>query len=310
VRRKETVAKGESTAGTEALRLFADVCEKAAAGDLEARIHHTSDDEAVVAARNALNRLLDTVDGFVRESAASLTSANEGRYHRRFLERGMKGAYRAGARQINSAREAMRQTAERVEAASQARFSLADEMERAILTVSEQVATAATEMGASAASLASFARTAVDESGNALSTVSVLRNASEEIRQAVRLVTQVASQTRLLALNATIEAARAGDAGRGFSVVANEVKTLADEAGRSTDAISEQVTMVQRAAGDASTALEGITGSIRQMDEMIAGIAAAIESGQGDPQDTSGLSQLAEVLRSEVSRFVAVVRDS
>jgi methyl-accepting chemotaxis protein len=165
-------------------------------------------------------------------------------------------------------------------------------------------------MGASAASLASFARTAVDGSDNALNTVSVLRAASEEIRQTVRLVTQVASQTRLLALNATIEAARAGDAGRGFSVVANEVKTLADEAGRSTDAISEQVTMVQRAAGDASTALEGITGSIRQMDEMIAGIAAAIESGQDDTHGQSGLSQLAEVLRSEVSRFVAVVRDS
>jgi methyl-accepting chemotaxis protein len=292
--------------GVALARAFAEVCERAAAGDLETRMPPVGEHAEVVAARHALNRLLDTTDAFIRESTASLTSANEGRFHRRFLERGMQGSFRSGARKINQARTLMRQTAERVDTATQARTSLADTMERAILTVAEQVATAATQMGASAGSLASFAQDAVAESGRALGTVEALRTASDDIRQAVGLISQVAAQTRLLALNATIEAARAGEAGRGFSVVANEVKTLADEAGNSSEAITDQVGTVQRAVEEAVTVLERVTGSIRRMDEMIAGITAAIE---GAGADSTGLSRLAETLRAEVNRFVTVVRD-
>ncbi|HEU5110587.1 MAG TPA: methyl-accepting chemotaxis protein, partial [Micromonosporaceae bacterium] len=157
-------------------------------------------------------------------------------------------------------------------------------------------------------SLASFARNAVDESARGRESVAGLRAASDEIRQAVGLVTQIASQTRLLALNATIEAARAGDAGRGFSVVASEVKSLADEASQSTDTIGERVAMVERAAGEAIAVLDRVGDNIRQMDEMITGIAVAIDSS--DSGGSTGLAQLAEVLRREVTRFVAVIRSA
>jgi methyl-accepting chemotaxis protein len=294
------------------LETIADVCARVAAGDLEARVPAMSDDPAAIAARNNVNRLLDVMDAFLRESVASLASANEGRFHRRFLERGMSGAFAAGARKINEAREVMRAATDEVNAARSARQKLADEMESAVLSAAEQVATAATEIGASAAGLASFASNAAEESGRATQTVSALDAASDEIRQAVRMVTQIAGQTRLLALNATIEAARAGESGRGFSVVASEVKTLADEASQSAAAINERVATVQEASAEVISVLDNITGSIRQMDGMTADIATAIEGNVGVDvaEDMSGLSRLAELLRSQVTRFVAEVRNA
>jgi methyl-accepting chemotaxis protein len=155
---------------------------------------------------------------------------------------------------------------------------------------------------------ADFAREAVSEAERGLQTVTSLRTASSQIRHAVDLINQVASQTRLLALNATIEAARAGDAGRGFSVVASEVKTLANETSSSSEEILGQVNTVQGAAEDAVRVLETVTGSLREMSGLVQGIAAAVDAGQGT--DTAGLSQLAEVLRSEVHRFVSNARQA
>lgn len=287
------------------LAAVTEVAASVAAGNFETRVPFLGDDPAVVELRNTVNQMLDVMDAFVRESVAALASANEQRFHRRFLERGLTGTFAKSARQINEVRDSMQRAA--VEKASTQK--LAAGMESAILSVSEQVATAATEIGASAAGLAEFAGNAVSESDKAARSVTALGEASEQIGQAVRLVTQIAAQTKLLALNATIEAARAGEAGRGFSVVANEVKSLAEQSARSAGAIAEQVSTVQQASTDAVLVLDGIGASIHQMDEMTEGIATAIHgsamAGQGD---LTGLSQLADALRIQVTEFVETVR--
>jgi len=290
------------------LATIAEVCRRATAGDLEARLPSIGDTDEAIAARTALNSLLDTSDAFVREAGAASAAAAEGRFHRRILTRGLSGAFRSAAEQISASIVAMSETAARVAEAAEARIALADELESAVLTVSEQVATAATEMGASTNSLADFAREAVTEAERGLATVTSLRTASDQIRTAVDLINQVAKQTRLLALNATIEAARAGDAGRGFSVVAGEVKTLAAETSSSSDEIMGQVNTVQEVAADAVAVLETVTNSIREMSGLVNGIAAAVDGGSA--HGMTGLSQLAEVLRSEVNRFVSTARQS
>jgi methyl-accepting chemotaxis protein len=170
------------------------------------------------------------------------------------------------------------------------------------------VATAATEMGRSANGLADFARVAVADAERGLGTVSSLRTSSDEIRHAVDLINQVAAQTRLLALNATIEAARAGSAGRGFGVVANEVKNLANETSSSSGQIMNQVNTVQQSAADAIAVLEAVTNRIREMSDLVEAIALAVDGGH--QAEDVGLSQLAEVLRAEVSRFVSTIRAS
>ncbi|MGK5678893.1 methyl-accepting chemotaxis protein [Actinoplanes sp. URMC 104] len=292
----------------DALAAITAVCRRATAGDLEARLPSIGDSPEAVAARTALNNLLDMSDAFVREAGAASAAAATGRFHRRILTRGLSGTFRLAAEQISASVAAMSRTADRVAEAARARVALADELESAVLTVSEQVATAATEMGASTSSLAGFAREAVSEAERGLATVTSLRSASEQIRTAVDLINQVAKQTRLLALNATIEAARAGESGRGFSVVAGEVKTLAAETSASSDEIMGQVNTVQEVAADAVAVLETVTTSIREMSGLVNGIAVAVDGGSAD--GTAGLSQLAEVLRSEVSRFVSTARQS
>ncbi|KUL40648.1 methyl-accepting chemotaxis protein [Actinoplanes awajinensis] len=289
-----------------ALPAITETCRRMAAGDFEARLAPIGDSEAAVAARSAVNNLLDRIDAFAREAGAASAAAAEGRFYRRFLTTGLQGTFRSSAEQINDSVTAMRRNADKIAEATRARLSLADALESTVLTVSEQVATAATEMGASANGLASFARGAVSDAERGLDTVTSLRSASEEIRNAVDLINQVASQTRLLALNATIEAARAGEAGLGFSVVANEVKTLANETSASSEEIMGQVNTVQQAAADAVGVLEAVTHSFREINNLIDGIAVAVDGGGA--AGTTGLSQLAEVLRAEVTRFLATAR--
>ena len=125
------------------------MCAAAAAGDFEQRVPRIGDQAAAERARDAVNNLLDVTDAFVRESGAALAAAAEGRFHRKFLTRGMRGAYRNAAAQISRSSGRMSEAAERVEEAAEAPLALADELESAVLTVSEQVATAATEMGRS-----------------------------------------------------------------------------------------------------------------------------------------------------------------
>ncbi len=72
-----------------------------------------------------------------------------------------------------------------------------------------------------------------------------LSQAAARIGDFIGLISNIASQTNLLALNATIEAARAGDAGKGFSVVASEVKELASQTAKATDEIESQISAIQ-----------------------------------------------------------------
>jgi methyl-accepting chemotaxis protein len=302
-------ASAPSDDAREALRAFTHACRRAAAGDLEQRMPllggAAADDADVVAARSAVNDLLDVVDAYLRESSAAIAASSGGRYDRRLLTGGLLGSFRAGAETIDNGRVAMRRAHEELEHAADARRGLAERLETTVLAVSEQVAAAATEMGATAEGVVAYARDAVEDSSRATGTVEDLRTSSDDIRRAVDLISQIASQTRLLALNATIEAARAGEAGQGFRVVAAEVKSLADAAASSSDTILSRVDAVSAAAGDAITALEAVTQRIREMDTMVNDIASAVEGGQTG----GGLVQLAEMLRAEVSEFVATVRN-
>jgi methyl-accepting chemotaxis protein len=91
----------------------------------------------------------------------------------------------------------------------------------------------------------------------------------------VKMIDDIARQTRMLALNAAIEAARAGDAGRGFGVVANEVKELAHQTAEATQAIGEKIAQMTEKVGESVKSLQALVRTIASVDAVSASIGRA-----------------------------------
>jgi NO-binding membrane sensor protein with MHYT domain/methyl-accepting chemotaxis protein len=103
-----------------------------------------------------------------------------------------------------------------------------------------------------------------------------LAQAAQKIGDVVKLINNVAGQTNLLALNATIEAVRAGEAGRGFAIVASEVKSLAVQTAKATDEISRHIDAVQASTNGAIKAVHSIQECMREISLRTSGAAASV----------------------------------
>ncbi|RXT45064.1 methyl-accepting chemotaxis protein [Bradyrhizobium betae] len=125
--------------------------------------------------------------------------------------------------------------------------------------------------------------------------IAQLSEAGARIGDVVKLITSIAEQTNLLALNATIEAARAGDAGRGFAIVAQEVKTLAGQTAKATEEISNQIASMQLATEESVVAIKAISQTIERISGIAGSISAAVE------QQRSATHNIVASVRAAVS---------
>jgi PAS domain S-box-containing protein len=179
----------------------------------------------------------------------------------------------------------------------------------------QAVAAAAEQMNASVREITvsmGRSREAVDEiHGHTLaadqSTVE-LRRAAESMDGVVQLITKIAEQINLLALNATIESARAGEAGRGFAIVANEVKNLANQTTAATSRISEQITAMQSVSTTVVETLAAISTAVGSVQTYVTGVAGAIEEQSAVTQDISSNMQTAAAGVENITKSLAAWR--
>jgi methyl-accepting chemotaxis protein len=188
--------------------------------------------------------------------------------------------------------DAVSSTNSQASAAAAASTQTAGNMQ-AVAAGAEELAASVSEISRQAADALSISTKAVEQANETNKIVSGLAQAAQKIGDVVKLINNIAEQTNLLALNATIEAARAGEAGRGFAVVASEVKSLATQTSKATDEISGQIAEVQSSTTSAVNVIEAITQTISRINEISSAIAASVEEQSSVTQNISENMQVA-----------------
>ncbi len=137
-----------------------------------------------------------------------------------------------------------------------------------------------------------------------------LKNVVEKISEVTTLIQDIAEQTNLLALNATIEAARAGEAGRGFSVVASEVKSLAEQTAKATDQIGEQIRAIQRTTTSSIEGVEKISVRLQDLTTNASTVASTAEQQGAATGDIARSASDAAGSTNQVSESMSDIRDA
>ena len=143
----------------------------------------------------------------------------------------------------------------------------------------------------------------------ATTTVDELDGAVAKIGKVVALINDIAEQTNLLALNATIESARAGEAGRGFGVVAAEVKTLAQQTSSATGDIQHQIATVQHAARDAVNVIHAFEMTIGEINAAVRAITEAVRQQNSSTRDITESVHVSAQSVEAVSRGITGIND-
>lgn len=189
-------------------------------------------------------------------------------------------AVSSAATEMQSSAQTLSATSEETSQQSSAVAAAAEEASTNVQTVSsaaEELASSISEINRQVVESTRIAGTAVDNVAATNQKVQGLTEAAESIEEVISLITDIAEQTNLLALNATIEAARAGEAGKGFAVVASEVKGLASQTAKATDEIGAQIKGIQDSTRDTVAAIQSIGETIQSIQEISSAIAAAVE---------------------------------
>jgi methyl-accepting chemotaxis protein len=282
---------------------FGDVAEAVTAGDFTRRVKAEFSDDALNDLATTFNTLVETVQGGIQETKSVLSALAKSDLTVR-MDGDYQGDFDSLKRDVNKTAEnlsgivrQLQQSAETMRGATDelavGANQLSDRTTRQAATLEETSAAMQhlvttvqdnAKRAEQARSNSSAAHTLARDGGNvmreATQAIDRIAGSSEKIAEIIGLIESIAFQTNLLALNASVEAARAGEAGKGFSVVASEIRRLAQSVGDGSQEIktlietsAEEVSSGVRLVGEASSSLDNILSSVSDMTELVNAIA-------------------------------------
>lgn len=257
------------------LHRFVDALQHVSQGDMTVRVEVESNDE--------LGRLGESVNTLTHQLRAMLRSITEASQSLASSAEQSNAISRA----TNDAIRVQREQTEQVVVAMTEMSSTVEEVARSAGNTLQQVNTADKETTAGhrvvKSSIDAINRLA-QEVENSVQVINRLDNYSDQIGTVLDVIRGIAEQTNLLALNAAIEAARAGEQGRGFAVVADEVRTLASRTQQSTAEIQQTIERLQQGAREAVTVMA------RSKQEAEASVAQTAQAGESLGRITQSMS--------------------